>query len=313
MMKRIRPDFLRVFAWAGPITIFVCMIVGWKLNDRLYADVDGPYTKWNYQYAFEWGNWFDLSIFNPFAGLGSLFWTNTPWLNPGALALQLPFSPLATVTLSYLLHLAGLTFYCFGRAAGASKLAIVYALGLFILLWFPPYTFSWVLMQYSLAPFRLVTGAAANLILLRQGRTRRGCATTRRNAGRLGHEVIHRQPQARHNGYWAGTSRSSATGSLVDALQHGSLAWPECALQPSAAQCGVITVYDFSRVPSVDHARPEDGCSRGANRGPITRCANSAVFLPHPQGSPGPTCAVRGRTSSRRRFAPRRPGSPRRR
>jgi hypothetical protein len=64
--------------------------------------VDGAFARWNFEYAFEWGHWFDLAIFNPFAGLGSTFWSNTPWLNPGALALQLPFFPLATVTLSYL-------------------------------------------------------------------------------------------------------------------------------------------------------------------------------------------------------------------
>jgi hypothetical protein len=125
------------------------MLIGWRLlpenTTGLYSATDGNYTKWNYEYAFEWGNWFDLSIFNPFSGLGSTFWTNTPWLNPGALALQLPFSPLTTITISYLVHLAayGLTFYWLGRAAGASKLAIVYALALLILLWLPPFASFW--------------------------------------------------------------------------------------------------------------------------------------------------------------------------
>jgi hypothetical protein len=102
MMKRIPSDWLLRLAWACPVVIFVCMLIGWRLSNRLYTDVDGAFARWNFEYAFEWGHWFDLAIFNPFAGLGSTFWSNTPWLNPGALALQLPFFPLATVTLSYL-------------------------------------------------------------------------------------------------------------------------------------------------------------------------------------------------------------------
>jgi hypothetical protein len=45
----------------SPIVVLVCMVVRWRLNPRFYADIDGPYTRWNYRYAFEWGNWFDLS------------------------------------------------------------------------------------------------------------------------------------------------------------------------------------------------------------------------------------------------------------
>jgi hypothetical protein len=173
MMHWTRPDPLRVFALACAIVIFACMLVGWRLRSDsttwLYSSIDGNYTKWSYEYAFEWGNWFDLSIFNPFSGLGSTFWTNTPWLNPGAWALQLPLSPLNAITVSYLVHLGtyGLTLYVLGRAAGASKLAVVYALSLFVLLYFPPFTLFWFTVNhYSLAPFRLMTAAAANLVLL---------------------------------------------------------------------------------------------------------------------------------------------------
>jgi hypothetical protein len=101
--------------------------------------------------------------------LGSTFWSNTPWLNPGAWALQLPFSPLATVTLSYLAQLAAyaLTLYWLGRRAGVSRLAAVYALGLFILLNLPPFNyFRGFITPYPIAPFLLVTAAAGNLILL---------------------------------------------------------------------------------------------------------------------------------------------------
>ena len=169
MMKRIPSDWLLRLAWACPIVIFVCMLIGWRLSNRLYTDVDGAFAKWNFEYAFEWGHWFDLAIFNPFAGLGSTFWSNTPWLNPGAWALQLPFSPLATVTLSYLAQFAAyaLTLYWLGRAAGVSRLAAVYALGLFILFNLPPFNYFWgFITPYPIAPFLLVTAAAANLILL---------------------------------------------------------------------------------------------------------------------------------------------------
>jgi hypothetical protein len=169
MMKRTSSDWLLRLAWACPIVIFVCMLIGWRLSNRLYTDVDGAFGRWNFEYAFEWGHWFDLAIFNPFAGLGSTFWSNTPWLNPGAWALQLPFSPLATVTLSYLAQLAAyaLTLYWLGRAAGVSRLAAVYALGLFIVFNLPPFNYFWgFITPYPIAPFLLVTAAAGNLILL---------------------------------------------------------------------------------------------------------------------------------------------------
>ena len=77
MMHWTRPDPVRVFASACSIVIFACMLVGWRLRSEsttwLYSSIDGNYTKWSYEYAFEWGNWFDLSIFNPFSGLGSTF------------------------------------------------------------------------------------------------------------------------------------------------------------------------------------------------------------------------------------------------
>jgi hypothetical protein len=169
MMKRIPSDWLLRLAWASPIVIFVCTLIGWRLSNRLYTDVDGAFARWNFEYAFEWGHWFDLAIFNPFAGLGSTFWSNTPWLNPGAWALQLPFSPLANVTLSYLAQLSAyaLTLYWLGRRAGVSRLAAVYALGLFILFNLPPFNYFWgFITPYPIAPFLLVTAAAGNLILL---------------------------------------------------------------------------------------------------------------------------------------------------
>jgi len=86
------------------IVVFVSMLVGWRLMPEniagLFSITDGNYSRWNYEYAYTWGHWFDLSIFNPFSGLGTTFWTNTPWLNPGALVLQLPLPALARITIS---------------------------------------------------------------------------------------------------------------------------------------------------------------------------------------------------------------------
>jgi hypothetical protein len=51
-----------------------------------------------------------------------------------------------------------LTLYWLGRAAGVSRLAAVYALGLFILFNLPPFNYFWgFITPYPIAPFLLVT------------------------------------------------------------------------------------------------------------------------------------------------------------
>ena len=154
------------------IVVFASMLVGWRLMPEniagLFSITDGNYSRWNYEYAYTWGHWFDLSIFNPFSGLGTTFWTNTPWLNPGALVLQLPLPALARITISYLIHLLLLlsSLYCLGRVAGASRLAILFAALVFVIMFFPPFTMRWnTIVHASIAPFRLVTMAAANFII----------------------------------------------------------------------------------------------------------------------------------------------------
>ena len=87
---------------------------------------------------------------------------------PRRLIAELPFSPLATVTLLSVPAAAyALTLYWLGRRAGVSRLAAVYALGLFILFNLPPFNYFWgFITPYPIAPFLLVTAAAGNLILL---------------------------------------------------------------------------------------------------------------------------------------------------
>jgi hypothetical protein len=164
------PRAIIILAYACFFVVLACMLARWRLPDLwgLYAHIDGTYTKWTYRFAWEWGKWFYFSTFNPFAGLGSTFWTSTPWLNPGALALELPLPPLAAVEVSYFAQFAayGLTFFLLGRVAGASSAATIFALTLFALFYLPGFTGFWgTNMHYSLAPFRMVTAAAANLML----------------------------------------------------------------------------------------------------------------------------------------------------
>ena len=166
----IRP--LPAFAMMCVIIVFLSMLVGWRLLPEhingLYSITDGNYTRWNYEYAFAWGRWFELSNFNPFSGLGSTFWTNTPWLNPGAWALELPLPTQTAITVSYLVHLLlfWASLYCLGRVAGASRLAILFCGLVFVVMFFPPFTMYWnTIIHVSVAPFRLLTMAASNLMI----------------------------------------------------------------------------------------------------------------------------------------------------
>jgi hypothetical protein len=165
-------DPLPAFAVACIVVLLGAMIVGWRLLPEhitgLYSITDGNFARWNYEYAFKWGHWGELAIFNPLAGLGTQFWTNTPWLNPGALVLQLPLPTQARITLSYLIHLlliAG-SFYVLARVVGLSRVAAWFGILVFVLMMFPPFPMFWgTVVDVSLAPFRLISMAAANLML----------------------------------------------------------------------------------------------------------------------------------------------------
>ena len=56
----------------------------------MYANVDGKWMSWNHRSILEWSSFLDFGPYSPFAGTGSLFLPNLPWLNPGALALGIP-------------------------------------------------------------------------------------------------------------------------------------------------------------------------------------------------------------------------------
>jgi hypothetical protein len=67
------------------------MIVGMnRLPLTLYTPMDGEWAKWNVEAILHFGKVFDLSPYSMLAGMGSMYFPNLPWLNPGALALALP-------------------------------------------------------------------------------------------------------------------------------------------------------------------------------------------------------------------------------
>ena len=69
----------------------VLMIVGMnRVPIALYTPIDGDWAKWNVEAILHFGKVFDLSPYSMLAGMGSMYFPNLPWLNPGALALALP-------------------------------------------------------------------------------------------------------------------------------------------------------------------------------------------------------------------------------
>src|SRR4249920_335946 len=69
----------------------VLMIVGMdRMPTPLYVPIDGEWARWNVEATLQFGKIFDLSPYAVLAGMGSMYFPNLPWLNPGALALGLP-------------------------------------------------------------------------------------------------------------------------------------------------------------------------------------------------------------------------------
>ena len=70
----------------------------------------------------------DFGPYSPFAGTGSLFLPNLPWLNPGALALGIPAPIEYKHLFSYFVYLAELTLsmYLFILGAGARTTVFVH-------------------------------------------------------------------------------------------------------------------------------------------------------------------------------------------
>jgi hypothetical protein len=135
----------------------VLMIVGMdRMPLALYAPVDGDWAKWNVEAILHFGKVFDLSPYSMLAGMGSMYFPNLPWLNPGALALALPFSAHATSIASYAVYAAevAISIVVLARVIGFSWLTSSVAAQLYLYLLFPPFSHIFRIYDwYSLAPY----------------------------------------------------------------------------------------------------------------------------------------------------------------
>ncbi|PWT89545.1 MAG: hypothetical protein C5B56_06940 [Proteobacteria bacterium] len=113
-----------------------------RMPGILYSAIDGEWAKWNAQSILHFGNPFDLSPYNMLAGMGSIYLPNLPWLNPGALALALPFGETTTSIISFLVYGAELavSIVVLARAAGASWLIATIAAQFHLYVLFPPFS-----------------------------------------------------------------------------------------------------------------------------------------------------------------------------
>ena len=109
------------------------MVVGTsRLPLALYTSIDGDWAKWNAEAIFHFGKVFDLSPYSMLAGMGSMYFPNLPWLNPGALALALPIEESAKDIVSYVIYAAELaaSIVLLARAIGFSWLIATVAANL---------------------------------------------------------------------------------------------------------------------------------------------------------------------------------------
>ena len=189
-LTKTDPVLLHVAARALPYllswgVLAVLMIVGMdRMPLALYTPVDGDWAKWNVEAILHFGKVFDLSPYSVLAGMGSMYFPNLPWLNPGALALALPFSAHVTSIASYAVYAAELAISIgvLARVIGFSWLMSSVAAQLYLYLLFPPFSqifriYDW----YSLAPYyahlqAALNGAAAVLLVCGRLRDWRGNA-----------------------------------------------------------------------------------------------------------------------------------------
>ncbi len=171
-----------LLSWA---VLAVLMIVGMdRMPLALYTPIDGEWAKWNVEAILHFGKVFDLSPYSMLAGMGSMYFPNLPWLNPGALALALPLDDHTKNIVSYAIYAAELavSIVVLARVIGFSWLMATAAAQLYLYLLFPPFSevfriYGW----YSLAPYyahlqAVLNGAAAVLLVCGRLRDWRGNA-----------------------------------------------------------------------------------------------------------------------------------------
>jgi hypothetical protein len=168
-----------------------------RLPLALYTPIDGEWAKWNAEAILRFARVLDLSPYSMLAGMGSTYFPNLPWLNPGALALALPIEDSAKDIVSYAIYAAELAFsiVLLARVIGFSWLIATVGAQLYLYVLFPP--FSEVFLTYtgnsfSLAPYYAHLIAVLNAALgafLMCGRSR----DWRHNpcAGRMRSRAVH--------------------------------------------------------------------------------------------------------------------------
>jgi len=134
-----------------------------------YTPIDGQWAKWNAEAILHFGKLFDLSPHNTLAGMGSMYLPNLPWLNPGALALALPFSETTRDIISNCIYATELavSLVLVARTIGFCWPLATVAAQAHLYLLFPPFAevfqvFNW----YSLIPASAHLTALLNLVVV---------------------------------------------------------------------------------------------------------------------------------------------------
>lgn len=152
-------------SWVTFLSLLVIAL--FNAPGTMYQGQDGLWAAWNAQATLSHGKFLDLSPYNIFSGTGSMFLPNLPWVNPGALALGLPFKQSVVYVLSYLVYalVAGGSIYLLCRRLGLSPVIGTLAAQLHILVLFPPfYLFFEAIEWYAAAPMYAQLSAVLNLI-----------------------------------------------------------------------------------------------------------------------------------------------------
>jgi hypothetical protein len=174
-MQAFRRALPYILSWG---VLAVVMIIGMgRVPAQLYGWIDSDWARWNVEAILHFSRPFDLSPYSMLAGMGSMYFPNLPWLNPGALALALPFSDKVQSIASFVVYgaeLAG-SVVLLTRAIGLSWLTATAAAQLFLYITFPPFSELFQISQWYLAaPYMIHLIAVLNfatVVLLACGRT----------------------------------------------------------------------------------------------------------------------------------------------
>jgi hypothetical protein len=172
---------LRVsLAYVGPaLVVFYVILSGlWLVSDvevGMYGNHDGHWLSWSTRGILEWSGFLDFSPFSPLVGTGSLFAPYLPWLNPGALALEipapLPFRHVASM-LVYLAELWASLYLLYRHLEFSREHSFVAAL-LYLCIFFIPFNgLTLALPWYALAPVNahlIASMNVATIALIRVG------------------------------------------------------------------------------------------------------------------------------------------------